>query len=158
MSCRFFKSSSALRVINIFVPLFFYSGITISSSKSSSSSDSGSKTRNFNGESDAALDVESVFFDLESAMEKHLICRDMICTDKEQEKLFLQSLVDVLLLLLLPPDDFHCLSFRMLLRDLLVGGVLLPLFSLITDPDYINLSIIWLVSRVKFCDTDRFAG
>ncbi|KAK6618548.1 hypothetical protein RUM43_012939 [Polyplax serrata] len=120
------------------------SGIVISSSKSSNSSDS-SKVRSQNGDCDTStLDLESVFFDLELAMEKHLLCRDLICMDKEQEKLFLQTLVDVLLLLLLPPDDFHCLSFRLLLRDILVGGVLLPLFSLITNPDYINLCIIWL--------------
>lgn len=126
----------------------FILGIVISSSKSSNSSDS-SKVRSQNGDCDTSmLDLESVFFDLELAMEKHLLCRDLICMDKEQEKLFLQTLVDVLLLLLLPPDDFHCLSFRLLLRDILVGGVLLPLFSLITNPDYINLCIIWLVSII----------
>jgi len=59
---------------------------------------------------------------------------------------YLQDVSEVLLFLLLPVDDFHCKPLRFLLRELLVSTVALPLFGLISDPDYINQIIIWLVS------------
>ncbi|PNF27617.1 hypothetical protein B7P43_G02252 [Cryptotermes secundus] len=92
------------------------------------------------------VDLETLFFDLEVTMEDNLLCHDLVCTEKDSERQYLQDVSEVLLFLLLPVDDFHCKPLRFLLRELLVSTVVLPLFGLISDPDYINQIIIWLVS------------
>ncbi|XP_069691932.1 sorting nexin-13-like [Periplaneta americana] len=94
------------------------------------------------------VDLETLFFDLEVTMEDNLLCRDLVCTEKDQERQYLQDVSEVLLFLLLPVDDFHCKPLRFLLRELLVSTVVLPLFSLISDPDYINQIIIWLCKDI----------
>jgi PXA domain. len=55
---------------------------------------------------------------------------------------------EVLLFLLMPVDDFHCKPLRFLLREMLVSSVVLPLFALVSDPDYINQIIIWLCKEI----------
>ncbi|XP_063234403.1 sorting nexin-13-like isoform X2 [Bacillus rossius redtenbacheri] len=104
--------------------------------QSSGSADSGQAKQ-------APVDLESAFFDLEVTMENNL-CRDLVCTEKDSERQYLQDLVEILLYLLLPVDDFHCKPLRFLLRELVVSVVILPLFNLFSDPDYINQTIIWL--------------
>ena len=59
--------------------------------------------------------LESIFFDLETEMEDNM-CRDLICTSEENERQYLADLSEVLLFLLLPPDDFHNKPFRYILR------------------------------------------
>ncbi|KAK2174391.1 hypothetical protein NP493_802g01012 [Ridgeia piscesae] len=85
-------------------------------------------------------DLEAIFFDLETEMEKNL-CRDAICLSDESERQYLQDLSEALLFLLLPPEDFHNKPFRYIVREVLVNGVFLPTFNLISDPDYINQAI-----------------
>ncbi|PSN51606.1 hypothetical protein C0J52_09091 [Blattella germanica] len=75
-------------------------------------------------------DLESLFFDLEVTMEDNLLCRDLICTEKDSEKQYLRDVSEVLLFLLLPGHDFHCKPLRFLLRELMVSTVVLPLFAL----------------------------
>lgn len=55
-------------------------------------------------------------------------------------------MLEVLLYILLPDEDFQCKPLRFLLRDIFSNGVILPLFDLISDPDYINQVIFWIVS------------
>ncbi|KAJ9575635.1 hypothetical protein L9F63_007496, partial [Diploptera punctata] len=97
-----------------------------------------------NSTSKSPPDLESIFFDLEVTMEDNLLCRDLVCTEKDSERQYLQDMSEVLLFLLLPVDDFHCKPLRFLLRELMVSTVVLPLFALVSDPDYINQIIIWL--------------
>lgn len=59
---------------------------------------------------------------------------------------YLRDIAEILLFLLLPEDDFHCKTLRFLVRELFVEVIILPLLDLFSDPDYINQTIIWLVS------------
>lgn len=58
--------------------------------------------------------------------------------------------MEILLYILLPDEDFQCKPLRFILREIFVNCVILPLFNLISDPDYINQVIIWLVSGIFF--------
>ncbi|XP_066157818.1 sorting nexin-13-like isoform X1 [Euwallacea fornicatus] len=91
--------------------------------------------------------LEDHFFDLEFQMEKTEVCRDAICTDVTNEKEFLSEIMEVLLYILLPDEDFQCKPLRFLLRDIFSNGVILPLFNLVTDPDYINQVIFSICLR-----------
>uniref|UniRef100_A0A0K2UHU8 Sorting nexin13like [Megachile rotundata] n=1 Tax=Lepeophtheirus salmonis TaxID=72036 RepID=A0A0K2UHU8_LEPSM len=88
-------------------------------------------------------DLETIFFDAEATMEGN-ICRDLVCTIHQEENYFLQDIAELVLFLLLPPEDFGTSSFRMLTRELLVNVVFKPTFDLISDPDFINQTIIRL--------------
>jgi sorting nexin-13 len=59
---------------------------------------------------------------------------------------YFSDLSEVLLFLLLPPEDFHYKPFRYIVQEVLVNGILLPAVNLLSDPDYINQTISWLVS------------
>lgn len=58
---------------------------------------------------------------------------------------FLCEIMEVLLYILLPDEDFQCKPLRFLLRDIFANGVILPLFDLVADPDYINQAMLWIV-------------
>ncbi|KAJ8976214.1 hypothetical protein NQ317_008095 [Molorchus minor] len=90
------------------------------------------------------LTLEDYFFDLERQMENNLVCREFVCRNFENEKEFLSELIEVLLYILLPDEDFQCKPLRFVLREMFANCVILPLFNLISDPDYINQTIIWL--------------
>ncbi|OQR76512.1 sorting nexin-13-like [Tropilaelaps mercedesae] len=83
------------------------------------------------------------FFKMETAMEREL-CRDLVCISKEREIQYLQQVSEVLLYLLLPPADFQNHVTRVFLRELIANIVLLPVVDLITEPDYINQTIVWM--------------
>ncbi|CAG0884895.1 unnamed protein product [Cyprideis torosa] len=91
----------------------------------------------------------SRFFDAEVAFERRKsICRDEICTEPEKEIAYLGELSEVLLYLIMPEDDFPCKPLRYLLRELLIHSVFLPTIDLLSDPDYLNQTIIWLCKGV----------
>lgn len=91
--------------------------------------------------------LEDHFFDLECLMEKNFLCRDIICVENVKEKEFISDLVELVLYILLPEEDFECTPLRYLVREIISNCVLLPVFTLISDPDFINQSIIWLCLR-----------
>ncbi|XP_076461622.1 sorting nexin-13-like [Babylonia areolata] len=93
--------------------------------------------------------LEEAFFDMEVEMEDHM-CRDLVCTNPEQERQYLQDLSEVLLYLLLPKDDFHSKPFRYITREVLVNGILVPTIDLLSDPDYINQYVAWLCYESSF--------
>uniref|UniRef100_A0A6Q2YTJ7 Sorting nexin 13 n=1 Tax=Esox lucius TaxID=8010 RepID=A0A6Q2YTJ7_ESOLU len=97
--------------------------------------------------------VES-FFEAEVEMERN-ICRDVVCTSSKDEEGFLRDLCEVLLYLLLPPGDFHNKNMRYFLREILARGVLLPLINQLSDPDYINQFVIWMI-RDSSCNYEAF--
>ncbi|XP_053348318.1 sorting nexin-13 isoform X1 [Clarias gariepinus] len=94
------------------------------------------------------------FFETEVEMERK-ICRDIVCTSHKDEEGFLRDLCEVLLYLLLPPGDFHNKNMRYFLREILARGVLLPLINQLSDPDYINQFIIWMI-RDSSCNYEAF--
>lgn len=67
---------------------------------------------------------------------------------------YLQQVSEVLLYLLLPPADFQNRVTRVFLRELIANIVLLPVVDLITDPDYINQTIVWMVRQRKVYKSD----
>lgn len=97
-------------------------------------------------------------------MENYMICRDSVCMDANCERgiefftlttrfhhnvhfsEFLSELIEILLYVLLPDSDFQCKPLRIILRELFANSIVLPLFVMVSDPDYINQAIIWLVS------------
>uniref|UniRef100_A0A671RVX0 Sorting nexin-13-like n=1 Tax=Sinocyclocheilus anshuiensis TaxID=1608454 RepID=A0A671RVX0_9TELE len=94
------------------------------------------------------------FFEAEVEMERK-ICRDVVCTSRKDEEGYLRDLCEVLLYLLLPPGDFHNKNMRYFLREVLARGVLLPLINQLSDPDYINQFIIWMI-RDSSCNYEAF--
>lgn len=90
-----------------------------------------------------STDIRSCFFDLEAEYERG-ICRDEVCTDKTKEKgkfpqissidsilfssEFLRNIVDVLIYILLPANEFRCVPARTIIRvdlfDILHGDLM----------------------------------
>ncbi|XP_051927786.1 sorting nexin-13 isoform X5 [Hippocampus zosterae] len=94
------------------------------------------------------------FFEAEVEMERK-ICRDVVCTSLKDEEGFLRDLCELLLYLLLPPGDFHNKNMRYFLREVLARGILLPLINQLSDPDYINQFVIWMI-RDSSCNYEAF--
>ncbi|XP_055075164.2 sorting nexin-13 isoform X3 [Misgurnus anguillicaudatus] len=94
------------------------------------------------------------FFEAEVEMERK-ICRDMVCMSRKDEEGYLRDLCEVLLYLLLPPGDFHNKNMRYFLREVLARGVLLPLINQLSDPDYINQFVIWMLHDSS-CNYEAF--
>ncbi|XP_056597434.1 sorting nexin-13 isoform X2 [Triplophysa dalaica] len=103
---------------------------------------------------DAAEELIDSFFEAEVEMERS-VCRDVVCTSRKDEEGYLRDLCEVLLYLLLPPGDFHNKNMRYLLKEVLARGVLLPLINQLSDPDYINQFIIWMIHDSS-CNYEAF--
>ncbi|KAK7111008.1 hypothetical protein V1264_014794 [Littorina saxatilis] len=93
--------------------------------------------------------LEEAFFDAEVEMEDNM-CRDLVCTDPQHERQYLQDLSEVLLYLLLPKSDFQSKPFRYIVREVFVNGILAPTIDLLSDPDYINQYVAWLCYETSF--------
>ncbi len=59
---------------------------------------------------------------------------------------YLQHIAEAVLYKLFPESDFNCKPLRFLVREILTEVILLPLLSMVSDPDYVNQTILWLVS------------
>uniref|UniRef100_A0A672KR57 Sorting nexin 13 n=1 Tax=Sinocyclocheilus grahami TaxID=75366 RepID=A0A672KR57_SINGR len=103
---------------------------------------------------DAPEELLDSFFEAEVEMERK-ICRDVVCMSRKDEEGYLRDLCEVLLYLLLPPGDFHNKNMRYFLREVLARGVLLPLINQLSDPDYINQFVIWMI-RDSSCNYEAF--
>ncbi|XP_028819141.1 sorting nexin-13 isoform X3 [Denticeps clupeoides] len=103
---------------------------------------------------EAPEELVDSFFETEVEMERN-ICRDVVCSSQRDEEGFLRDLCEVLLYLLLPPGDFHNKSMRYFLREILARGVLLPFINQLSDPDYINQFVIWMI-RDSSCNYEAF--
>ncbi|XP_069050838.1 sorting nexin-13 isoform X3 [Lepisosteus oculatus] len=103
---------------------------------------------------DAPEELIDSFFEAEVEMERK-ICRDLVCTSPKDEEGFLRDLCEVLLYLLLPPGDFHNKNMRYFVREILARGVLLPLINQLSDPDYINQYLIWMIHDSS-CNYEAF--
>ncbi|XP_069504602.1 sorting nexin-13 isoform X3 [Ambystoma mexicanum] len=103
---------------------------------------------------DASEDFVETFFEVEVEMEKE-VCRDLVCTSHKDEEGFLKDLCEVLLYLLLPPGDFQNKIMRYFVREILARGILLPLINQLSDPDYVNQYVIWMI-RDSNCNYEAF--
>ncbi|CAO4372077.1 unnamed protein product [Caenorhabditis nigoni] len=108
-----------------------------------------------NGSSDKSRTVEDLdaellsnFFDFELEMEKTL-CRDLLSTTPHYENAYLHDLVDIILYLVMPPEDFRCRPLRFLLREVVVRKVILPTLDYLSNPNEIFQLIVWLLSEVE---------
>uniref|UniRef100_A0A914C035 Sorting nexin-13 n=1 Tax=Acrobeloides nanus TaxID=290746 RepID=A0A914C035_9BILA len=99
-------------------------------------------------------DLESVFFDLELEMEGNY-CRDLVSTSQQYESAYLHDLTDILLYLLMPPEDFRSRPLRFLIREIIVTKVFVPLLNKLSDPEYVNYLLVWLLSELPL-NTDDF--
>ncbi|NXF17595.1 SNX13 protein, partial [Rhodinocichla rosea] len=103
---------------------------------------------------DQAEELVDTFFEVEVEMEKE-VCRDLVCTSPKDEEGFLRDLCEVLLYILLPPGDFQNKIMRYFVREILSRGILLPLINQLSDPDYINQYVIWMI-RDSNCNYEAF--
>ncbi|XP_053117030.1 sorting nexin-13 isoform X4 [Hemicordylus capensis] len=103
---------------------------------------------------DTAEDLVNTFFEVEVEMEKEM-CRDLVCTSPKDEEGFLRDLCEALLYVLLPPGDFQNKIMRYFVREILARGILLPLINQLSDPDYINQYVIWMI-RDSICNYEAF--
>ena len=94
------------------------------------------------------VDLESLFFDAEVAMETNL-CRDLASSTQQEELSYLQSISEILLFLLLKEKDFNAIPFRALAREIIVNDILKPTLDLVSDPDFINQTLVWLYQDYK---------
>lgn len=58
----------------------------------------------------------------------------------------LKLVADFLLQLVGPNEEVKCRPVQLLSSQILVSVILHPLFHMLSDPDYVNQKIIWLVS------------
>lgn len=96
---------------------------------------------------DLEAELLSSFFDFELEMEKTL-CRDLLSTTPHYENAYLHDLVDIILYLVMPPEDFRCRPLRFLLREVVVRKVILPTLDYLSNPNEIFQLIVWLLSEV----------
>ncbi|EJD76443.1 PXA domain-containing protein [Loa loa] len=101
-------------------------------------------------------ELETMFFDLELEMEK-CYCRDLVSTCPHYENAYFHDVADILLYLLTPAEDFRSRPFRFLVREIYIKRMMLPLFDMLSDPDFINHSIIWLLSETSLKSEDFIA-
>ncbi|KAK7078691.1 hypothetical protein SK128_016419 [Halocaridina rubra] len=87
------------------------------------------------------------FFDREADKEKD-ICRDEVCLKSDVEKDYLSDLVEMVLYYVLPADDFSNAPLTSAVVEILVSSVILPVLTLISDPDYINSLIVWACTDI----------
>ncbi|XP_050689784.1 sorting nexin-13-like [Eriocheir sinensis] len=87
------------------------------------------------------------FFEREAEKEKD-ICRDEVCLKPDAEKDYLSDLAEILLYYILPPEDFSNAPLCAAVLEILVSSVVLPLVTLVSDPDYINTLIIWACTGI----------
>ncbi|VDD88037.1 unnamed protein product [Enterobius vermicularis] len=113
------------------------------------------------GDSFTNGELETIFFDLELDMEKNY-CRDLVSTSSHYENAlvmkhlsaYLHDVTDVLMYLLMPPEDFRSRPYRFLVREIIVQRVFIPVFDMFSDPDYINHTIVLLLSETPLKPED----
>jgi sorting nexin-13 len=74
----------------------------------------------------------------------------------EKEYNLLQELSEVFCFSLLPLNEFNCLPLRCLLREILSNHLLKTTVNNLTDPDYINQTILYLCQDQLVPKTENF--
>lgn len=84
------------------------------------------------------------FFELEQTRGIKKIGRGRIATNPCYEKESLKILSGFFLQLLSSKEEFNCRPLNLLFSQILTGEILVPLIDLLSDPDYVNQTVIWL--------------
>ncbi|XP_065667120.1 sorting nexin-13 isoform X3 [Hydra vulgaris] len=93
----------------------------------------------------AEIDLEEIFFSVENEVEG--ISRQAVCLDDEIEQKYLQDVTELLLYLLLPPEQFQDKLVRAFLLEVIATSVFLPTIKMVCDPDYVNQNISWMCNK-----------
>lgn len=59
-------------------------------------------------------------------------------------------LADLFLFLVGSKNEINCRPVQLLSSQILVSVIVIPILNLLSDPDYINQCIIWLVNRLSY--------
>ncbi|CAL4059774.1 unnamed protein product [Meganyctiphanes norvegica] len=94
------------------------------------------------GMASATEELIDQFFDQEAEKEKD-ICRDEVCLKPDVEKDYLSDLLEIVLYYIMTSEDFSNAPLRSAVIEILVSAVILPVVSMVSDPDYINSLIVW---------------
>lgn len=62
---------------------------------------------------------------------------------------YLQDMVEAILFFLLPDEVFDQKMFRFLVREVLVYGVIYPTIDRVSESDYVNQLIVWMVGVIR---------
>ena len=62
---------------------------------------------------------------------------------------YLAAISEILLFLMIPDNEFNSKPFSFLIREVIANGMIKPMIEQLTDPDYVNQTIIWIVSNCQ---------
>jgi len=62
---------------------------------------------------------------------------------------YLNGIMESIMYLLISPDIYGCSPIGVLAQDLVVQYVLMPVLNLISDSDFVNQYVVWLVSSLS---------
>lgn len=60
---------------------------------------------------------------------------------------WLRDISEALLYHVTPENDFKCRTIRILIREIISNKIFLTTINMLSNPDYVNQLIIWLVSN-----------
>ncbi|XP_065579321.1 sorting nexin-13-like [Artemia franciscana] len=95
-------------------------------------------------------DLVSAFFNLEEESEKFQISRRKVCTSNSSREVYFRELSGILCYLLLPPPDDCVRPIRLIVREILSQPIFHSVVELLSDPDFINQTIVWLCRDCPF--------
>lgn len=59
---------------------------------------------------------------------------------------WLRDISEALLYHVIPENDFKCRTIRFLIREIITNKIFLTTINMLSNPDYVNQLIIWLVN------------
>lgn len=60
---------------------------------------------------------------------------------------WLRDVCEAFLYHVIPESDFKCQTIRILIREIIASKILLTTINMLSNPDYVNQLIIWLVNK-----------
>jgi hypothetical protein len=60
---------------------------------------------------------------------------------------WLRDITEALLYHLAPENDFRCKTIRILICEIIANKIFLTTINMLSNPDYVNQLIIWLVNN-----------
>ena len=97
-----------------------------------------------------------LFFDLEAEHERGICRDDVTYNSADREVQFLQELSEIVCYSLLPSNAFDCLPLRCLVREILANHLIKYVADNLTDPDYINQTILYVCQDQAALKTENF--
>lgn len=63
---------------------------------------------------------------------------------------WLRDICEAILYHVTPEHDFKCQTMRILIREIIGNKIFLTTINMLSNPDYVNQLIIWLVNKMCF--------